>query len=97
MNGIEQDLRHALRQPRKNPGFFSMPVLTLALGSAPIPQSSAIVPSWVTRSGPEHIVSFVSERFVRTLSHHFPEARFWITSRLPTRTKPLVRRTLPRG
>jgi len=25
------------------------------------------------------------------------EARFWITSELPTRTKPLARRTLPRG
>jgi len=32
MNGIAQDLRHAVRQLRKNPGIFSMAVLTLALG-----------------------------------------------------------------
>lgn len=32
MNGIAHDLRHALRQLRKNPGFFSVAVFTLALG-----------------------------------------------------------------
>ena len=30
-------------------------------------------------------------------SRPIPKARFWIVSELPTRTKPLARRTLPRG
>jgi len=43
MNSLLQDLQHALRMVRRNPGFAAVTILTLALGIA----TSATVFGWV--------------------------------------------------
>ncbi|MBV8437376.1 MAG: ABC transporter permease, partial [Silvibacterium sp.] len=43
MNSLMQDIQHALRMMRRNPGFVAVTILTLALGIA----TSATVFRWV--------------------------------------------------
>ncbi|HET7205941.1 MAG TPA: ABC transporter permease [Terriglobales bacterium] len=60
MNGFVQDIRYALRQMRKNPGFTAVAVLTLALGVAVNATIFSLVSGFLLQrppgQDPEHVV-----------------------------------------
>lgn len=67
MNGLRQDLRYALRQLRKNPGFTAVAVITLALGIA---ANTAIF-------------SVIDAVLVRALPFGAPDRLVWLNGKMP--------------
>jgi len=58
MNGMIQDLRHALRQLRKSPGFAASAIIVLALGAGATTSVRGTLDSqlslWRNNRGPAH-------------------------------------------
>src|ERR1700733_583342 len=79
MNGVVQDLRQALRQFRKSPGFFSVAVLTLGLGIGANTAIFSMVDWLVLRSLPikdpkqMHVLAFARPGANSEIQFSYPE------------------------
>src|ERR1051326_6357647 len=75
MSGLLQDLRYALRQLRKNPGFVVVVVCTLAVGIGATAAMSSVIDAVVLRPLPYNRVNRIVD--VQTLASDSRQPISW--------------------